>query len=256
MLNQFTARSFGKVLEDPWFCVRLFDRMNDTVFYIKDCDAKYMVVNDTMVARCGYASKGELVGKTAADVFPPEFGEGYLSQDQEVLTKGSEIRGLLEKHTYENGRSGWCLTDKTPLYDTAGNIIGLTGVSRDVQSSADNSVELKKVAEAISEIQTRYPQPLRISELATKVGLTISRLERLVSKIYGMNPSQLLIKTRVEAASRQLIENDKCITEIAHACGYTDHSAFTRQFRMVVGMTPSQYRNANASPAPARILAS
>jgi AraC-like DNA-binding protein len=32
------------------------------------------------------------------------------------------------------------------------------------------------------------------------------------------------------------------VTEIAIACGYHDHSAFTRQFKATVGMTPSEYR--------------
>jgi AraC-like DNA-binding protein len=32
------------------------------------------------------------------------------------------------------------------------------------------------------------------------------------------------------------------VAEIAQACGYGDHSAFTRQFKATTGLTPSQYR--------------
>jgi AraC-like DNA-binding protein len=32
------------------------------------------------------------------------------------------------------------------------------------------------------------------------------------------------------------------VTDVAALCGYTDHSAFTRQFKATVGITPSEYR--------------
>ena len=31
------------------------------------------------------------------------------------------------------------------------------------------------------------------------------------------------------------------IADIAYECGYTDHSAFSRQFKSYVGMSPTQY---------------
>jgi AraC-like DNA-binding protein len=51
----------------------------------------------------------------------------------------------------------------------------------------------------------------------------------------------MIIKTRLEAASRMLAGSDS-VSAIAQACGYADHSAFTRQFRATVGVTPSEYR--------------
>ena len=35
------------------------------------------------------------------------------------------------------------------------------------------------------------------------------------------------------------------ITEIALRCGYTDHSAFSRQFKALTGLSPSQYRDSH-----------
>jgi AraC-like DNA-binding protein len=41
-----------------------------------------------------------------------------------------------------------------------------------------------------------------------------------------------------------LIESDheRSIADIAGECGYTDHSAFSRQFKALTGQTPVQYR--------------
>jgi AraC-like DNA-binding protein len=33
------------------------------------------------------------------------------------------------------------------------------------------------------------------------------------------------------------------VAEVAYACGYADHSAFSRQFKAVVGLSPSEYRS-------------
>jgi AraC-like DNA-binding protein len=41
---------------------------------------------------------------------------------------------------------------------------------------------------------------------------------------------------------RALEDPRRSIAEIAHACGYADHSAFTRQFRATTGLSPSELR--------------
>ena len=48
-------------------------------------------------------------------------------------------------------------------------------------------------------------------------------------------------KVRFEAAL-DLLRSGRPVTEVAHACGYADQSAFTRRFRASIGMSPSEYR--------------
>ena len=43
-------------------------------------------------------------------------------------------------------------------------------------------------------------------------------------------------------AALALLTGDSSIADIAHACGYADHSAFTRQFRRSTGFSPREYR--------------
>ena len=70
-----------------------------------------------------------------------------------------------------------------------------------------------------------------------------ARFARIIKRIFGITPSQLIAKTRIAAASRLLRETDRTIADIAHECGFTDHSAFTRAFRAVTGVTPTHFRN-------------
>jgi AraC-like DNA-binding protein len=78
--------------------------------------------------------------------------------------------------------------------------------------------------------------------LARSVRLTPQRLARLIKRLFGLTPSQFITKSRIAAASRMLRDSDRSVAEIAHACGFSDHSAFTRAFRSASGMTPSEFR--------------
>ena len=99
----------------------------------------------------------------------------------------------------------------------------------------------QKVAAAARLIQEQYDQPLPLPALARTANMSVAQLERYFLRIYQLTPRQVIIKTRLDAASRMLA-GQAGIAGIAQACGYGDHSAFTRQFRATVGVTPTQYR--------------
>src|SRR6185436_20674941 len=87
----------------------------------------------------------------------------------------------------------------------------------------------------------RYAEPLKLAELAKMARLSQSQLQRYIQRIFDLTPKQLIIKTRLDAAARLLV-GDRTVAEIAQDCGYADHSAFSRQFRAVVGLSPTAYR--------------
>ena len=63
-----------------------------------------------------------------------------------------------------------------------------------------------------------------------------------MNRFFGPTSSQFIAKTRVAAASRLLRETEQTVAAIALACGFYDHSAFTRTFRALTGVTPTQFR--------------
>lgn len=234
-------RALGAGIADVFFAEPLFDALPDVVFFVKDAQGRYVVVNRTLVQRCGCKSKAELIGRTAAEVFAQPFGHNYLAQDRTVLAGGAEIEDQLELHLYPNRDPGWCLTRKSALRDAAGAIVGLTGISRDLAMVDSKNAAYHKVAAAARLIHEQYDQPLPLPELARTASMSVAQIERYFLRIYHLTPRQMIIKTRLEAASRMLA-GEASVAEIAQACGYGDHSAFTRQFRATVGVTPSQYR--------------
>lgn len=220
----------------------LFDTASDTVFFVKDGEARYRVVSQTLVERCGVKSKDELLGKNVLEVFPKAMGGGYLAQDRQVLDKGVPIRNELELHLYQRGRPGWCLTSKVPLRGPDGKVIGLVGISRDLHVPADQPSGYQELAAAIRHVQKHYSEPLRIEDLARLSSLSVYQFEQRMKRVFQLTAGQFITKTRIEAACDLLRNAEKPIAEVAVECGFYDQSAFSRQFKTVAGLTPGAYR--------------
>ena len=90
-------------------------------------------------------------------------------------------------------------------------------------------------------MQDHFHEPLRVQLLAQKSGVSVAQLERLFKRVFQLTPQQLLTKLRIDAAMR-LLQTDASIAYIGQACGFSDQSAFARQFKATVGMAPRDYR--------------
>ncbi len=220
----------------------LFDPISDLVFFIKDRKARYVAVNRTLVRRCSLRFKSQLLGKTTLEVFPAPMAESYYEQDRHVLENGIEFRDLLELHLYGKGESGWCITTKLPLRSRTGNILGLVGISKDIPMPEAQDSGFRELAGAVDYIQAHYGTRLKIESLARMCGLSVYQFERRMKRVFRLTAGQFIIKTRIQIACELLRSTDATVVDIALKCGFSDQSAFTRQFKVTTGMTPTQYR--------------
>jgi AraC-like DNA-binding protein len=233
----------------------VFDAMPDVVFFVKDEAARYAMVNRTLARRCGQKDKHALIGKTAEDVFPRRFGRIYTAQDKSIIAQGVQLIDQLELHLYPAREPGWCMTCKQPLHDADGRVVGLAGISRDLQAAEGTHPAYSRLAAVVLYIQENFVQPLNMRELAAMANMSIAQLERYFHKVFHLTPRQVLLKTRLDAATALLVSHDK-VTDVAALCGYTDHSAFTRQFKATVGVTPTEYRSLLHAPASPPVVPS
>ena len=234
--------SFFQRLDRPLLVEHLFDQVPDTAFFIKDHHGRYVAVNNTLYLRCGAASKDELVAKTADELFPAPLGDAFARQDQQVLKTARSIIGRLELHLYPDGHEGWCLTYKEPILDRNNLIIGVSGISRDLRSFVATGDDLSSVSEVLAYIQKNIDQPLRLPHLAAMINLSVYQLDQRIRSIYQISTGQLITRSRINAACHQLNVTSIPIASIAQECGYSDQSAFSRQFKQSTGLTPKSYR--------------
>ncbi len=238
----------GTLLIDARLLEQVADLMHDTAFFIKDTAGRYLLVNQSLVERHGLADKAQMIGRRPCDVCPGDYGRIPTEQDAQVLRTGRPIIERLELFWRRPGMPVWGLTSKLPMRDAQGRVTGLIGISKDLTALVSREDVPPALAQVLHHLETAYDEPLSPSSLARMAGMSAARFARVIKRIHGLSPMQLITKTRITAGSRLLRETETSVAEIALACGFSDHSAFTRAFRGVIGHSPTEHRREHRRP--------
>jgi AraC-like DNA-binding protein len=232
----------GALLIDARMVEQVADLMHDTAFFIKDAAGRYVVVNQSLVDRHGLKDKSQMIGRRPCEICLGDYGLIPTEQDAQVLRTGRPIIERLELFWRKPHLPVWGLTSKLPLQGEDGRVAGLIGFSKDLASPLSREEIPPTLAQVLRHLETAYDQPVSPSSLARMAGMTPARFARTIKRVYDITPMQLITKTRITAGCRLLRETDASIARIALDCGFSDHSAFTRAFRAVIGLTPTQFR--------------
>lgn len=91
---------------------------------------------------------------------------------------------------------------------------------------------------------------MRVSELATRCGVSRERLHRVVKRWVGLSPSDYLRTARLHRA-KSLLASTGSPAQAAVDCGFADQAHFTRWFRKAFGYTPGDWLRAAPDSPPA-----
>ena len=87
-----------------------------------------------------------------------------------------------------------------------------------------------------------YSQPLDIAALARVASVSAAHFIRTFRATFDETPHRYLQRRRVERAMFLLRESRRTITDICLDVGFTSLGTFSRTFRGIVGVTPTDYR--------------
>jgi AraC-like DNA-binding protein len=107
------------------------------------------------------------------------------------------------------------------------------------QSSAVAN-EKDKINRVKEYIEAHYVKNHTLEQLAVVAQFSPYHLLRSFQKTVGLTPHAYLNQIRIELAM-QLLREGKAITEAAFDTGFTDQSHFTRNFKLMMGVTPGQF---------------
>lgn len=103
--------------------------------------------------------------------------------------------------------------------------------------------EIGGMAEAAAFMENHYMEDITIEQVLEISHYSQRHFIRLFSAAYNTTPQKYLMNIRIRRACVLLRETALPITEVALRCGFSDSNYFSRAFRKVNGITPSQYRN-------------
>ena len=106
-------------------------------------------------------------------------------------------------------------------------------------------------ARAANDLATRVLRQMReedadadgIGKLAAETGVSRYALIRAFKRTFHLTPEDVRRQLRIERARVQLA-GSAALVEIAAAAGFADQSHMTREFRRLLGVSPSAYRRA------------
>ena len=114
----------------------------------------------------------------------------------------------------------------------------LTRMSADTVLPAEGSA----LERAIRYLEARVDGSIRVSELASMVGVSASHLTGLFRESTGGGPAAFHTSLKMARARVLLDTTSISIAEVAAAVGYADPLYFSRHFRRIHGVNPRAYR--------------
>jgi len=101
----------------------------------------------------------------------------------------------------------------------------------------------KNVAEKIYEhFSLFYTESFDLKKLSDEYAFHPTHIIRCVKNKYGLSPLQLLLHIRIQKAKELLTYTNFSINKVAISVGFDDNAYFTKQFKRIIGTTPTNYR--------------
>ena len=147
------------------------------VLYAKDRASRFILVNAAAVTQMGAASADAMIGKSDLDFHPHRYAEEYRAREIAVMETG--VISMVEEPVMHpvTGEQRWYASTKVPLRNTAGAIVGLVGIGRDVterkrmdEALLQREKLLEAVAAALSALLVPNPLPETIQPALAILG--------------------------------------------------------------------------------------
>jgi PAS domain S-box-containing protein len=228
----------------------LLDQHLGSPFFVKDRELRYVAANRAMARLCGLAAGRDLLGRRAGEFFGSELGTHYERLDAAVLATGRPLANVIEATVSRDGGRIWLLFTRLPVRDLHGIVVGVAANARQLPGGRAAEAGYRRLKAATEYLRQEFDQEVSLREVASRVGTSIQQLERDFRKVIGMTPSAFLDSLRIDSAKALLVSETMPVAHVAHACGYSDHSAFSRRFLKRVGLTPIQYRRRHRATGP------
>lgn len=100
-----------------------------------------------------------------------------------------------------------------------------------------------RIERVLEYIHANYRSEIRVETVAGAAALSISAFHRMFTRHTRLTLTGYVMRLRIGAACAILVANEQPIRFVAEAVGYRSLANFNRQFKILKGQTPRQYRN-------------
>lgn len=115
-----------------------------------------------------------------------------------------------------------------------------------VEADTEMTAQKQIHSDIIDYIENNIEKNIKISDIAAHFGYNEKYLSHLFAEITGTTLKKFILSRKIDAANFMLADSNKAILDIAKSLGFSDSHNFSRAYKKMTGLTPSEYRNAFA----------
>jgi PAS domain S-box-containing protein len=179
-----------KLHESQQMLQLVMNSIPQAVFW-KGRDSVYLGCNPVFARHAGLSTPEEVVGKTDYDMpWRKEESEHFRQCDKRVMESNTSEYHIIEPELQADGKQAWLDTNKVPLHDSKGNVVGILGTYEDI-------TERKEAERARQFAEERYRTIFENSAVAITMADENERLiswNKFTEKLLGMTKGDLHLK--------------------------------------------------------------
>ncbi|MGL5131976.1 MAG: PAS domain-containing sensor histidine kinase [Planktothrix sp.] len=191
-LNELLDKSQKYYQKSQQMLELIMNTIPQRIFW-KDRNSVFQGCNLQVALDSGLKSAEDIIGKTDYDFFYSlDEAEFYRKIDQEVMVTNTPRYRIIETQLRPDGKQCWLETNKIPLHDSEGNVVGILGTYEDI-------TERKLAEELLAQSETRFRQ--------------LAQQEKLINHLANQIRNSLDLKTILETTVLQvweLMKVDRC----------------------------------------------
>jgi len=160
--------------EREMFLHSVLNTIPQFVFW-KDTNSVYLGCNENYAQSAGYETPDQIIGKTDYDLpWKKEEADRFCERDWKVITSNTpELRVIETKHL-SKGKKVWIETNKVPLHNAKGTVIGVLGTYQDITDRVHAEHALKQSEELYRMMFQGNPHPMWVYDVETHAILTVN----------------------------------------------------------------------------------
>lgn len=156
-----------------------------------------------------------------------------------------QLRARIDAALLEMDESAQSLSPRT--VDFALNALERALLWLDAASPGPHQLD-DRLHEAVSFVARHLAGPLGVRAIADAVQLSPSRLSHLFTDQIGIPPARFVELRRIERAQALLASSSMPIGAVAEATGFSNQFYFATRFKVVTGISPSEWRRRRPPP--------
>ncbi len=177
----------------------VIDNLPQLIFW-KDLNSVYLGCNQTVLRMNQMESLEEMIGKTDFELVWKEYAPQYRDKDHHVMKTNIPEYRFIEQVTQADGQLRWLETNKVPLHDAKGNVIGVLGTAEDVTERKQAEELLKEYNQSLEREVARRTHELEeknalLQQEQEKFTTVLDSLEALVY-VADMQTHEVLFANR------------------------------------------------------------